>query len=161
MQQHDLDEWSRRLADVVGEAGELANETELREHVHGTVAAALSELYGMSRRSTSAERSPGRGSRLSYDRLYGGVAVEWEHSMGRARREHGAQQALDYLNLLRSDQHAPAAFTAVVADGRQWGFLVTDPDATGQDLFTVYRRRPPVTSCGGTTAPARAGTSWS
>ena len=135
---HDLDEWSRRLADVFDEGGALANETELREHVHGTVVDALSDLYGMSWRSSSAERRPARRSRLSYDRLYGGVAVEWEHSMGRARREHGAQQALDYLALLRSDQHnGSEAFTAVVADGRQWGFLVTDPVMVEHDLFTV------------------------
>jgi hypothetical protein len=58
--------------------------------------------------------------------------VEWEWQMGAARRRYGASQALDYLDLMRGDVGAEEAFTAVVTDGRQWGFLVQDPGPADQ-----------------------------
>ncbi len=73
----DIDEWARRLSDAFAQAAaSMANETELREHVHPVVTGAMAELYGMQFTASSAERGPARGSRLRYDRLYGGVAVE-------------------------------------------------------------------------------------
>lgn len=132
----DVDEWSRRLYRAFDDASrQMTNEMELREHVHPLVVQAMAELFG--RNTTSAERRAARTSRQKYDRLYGGVAVEWEWAMDTARREHGADQALNYLQLIRSDQHAPEAFTAVVADGRQWGFLIVDPGQVGSDLFAA------------------------
>lgn len=137
----DLDEWSRRLADAFDEAAsQLENEQELREHVHPVVLQAVADLYGMrSRVATSGGRRASRsGPRRFYDRLYGGVTVEWEWRMDTSRREHGAAQALEYLHLIRSEQHHPDAFTAVVADGRRWGFLIVDPQGADDDLFTAH-----------------------
>ncbi len=76
----DLDEWSRLLAVKVAEAADPANETEMREHVHGLIVDAVSDLFGVT--ATAAERAPAVGSRRAHDRLYGGVAVAWEYNMG-------------------------------------------------------------------------------
>jgi hypothetical protein len=137
----DLDEWSHHLAQVMEEASGLANETELREHVHQKVLAAIEDLYGMSWRTSTAEQQSARGVRRYYDRLYGGVAVEWEFDMKPARRNHGAEQALEYLQLLRRDQPVSDAYTAVVTDGKQWGFLISDPDEE-EDLFSTAPSSP-------------------
>lgn len=87
---------------------------------------AATDLYGLSDLSTTAERKAGETAK-QYDRLYGGLAVEWEWDMGTPRRRKGAEQALDYLQLLRSQVGDEQVFSAVVCDGRQWGFLVDDP----------------------------------
>lgn len=133
----DLDEWSRRLAEIFGEASRtFANEMELREHVHPVIVAAILDIYGMAFTTSTGERSPGRGSRLRYDRIYGGLAVEWEWDMGTARREHGADQALGYLGQPRAAGRTDA-FSAVVADGKQWGFLAYDLSKEEDDLFST------------------------
>lgn len=129
-----LDEWAHDLADVFDAAArDAANEMEVREAVHQKVLDAAFDLYGREGFTTTAERRSGGGGR-KYDRLYGGVVVEWEHHMGRARREHGAKQAVEYLEDIRRNR--AEAFTAVVADGSQWGFLVADEGDDDADLFT-------------------------
>src|SRR5690348_3460141 len=124
----DLDGWSRRLASAAARsARERSNETELREDLDPIIRAAAADLYGLTDRETTAERSLGRGKgRQRYDRAYGGLVMEWEWSMSRARRRHGSGQALDYLALLRADLGVDRGFTAVVTDGREWGFLTSD-----------------------------------
>lgn len=108
---------------------------ELREHVHGLIVDALQEIYGLGVSASAGELNTRKdGKRSPLDRLYGGVAVEWEWAMGDARREHGAGQALEYLENLRTHHAAEEAFTAVVADGHQWGLLRFDPQ-TPADLF--------------------------
>lgn len=139
MASHDIIAWSERLSEAMDEAAKnFANEMELREHVHSIITAAVNDLYGLGLSATSGEFNTKKsGSRSPLDRLYGGVAVEWEWDMKDARREHGAKQAVTYLSNLRADHPSEGAFTAVVADGKQWGFLRIDPadDATA-DLFT-------------------------
>lgn len=124
----DLDEWARRLAATCDRsAAQRTNETELREDVDVVIREAARKLYGLTDREITAERHPGRkGSRRRYDKAYGGLVVEWEWKMRSARRRHGAQQALDYLADMRDDLGLEGAFTAVVGDGREWGFLASD-----------------------------------
>lgn len=124
----DLDDWARRLAVACDEAvARRVNETELREDIDPLIRQAARELYRLTDREITAERRAGpRGSRLRYDKAYGGLVVEWEWDMGASRRRHGAEQALAYLDAMRSDLGLEEAFTAVVSDGRQWGFLASD-----------------------------------
>lgn len=105
--------WSEKLSEAMDQAAsQMSNEMELREHVHGIVIAAVADLYGLGLAATSGEVNTRRsGPRLPLDRLYGGVAVEWEWDMGNARREHGAQQALNYLAHLREKHPGFDAFT--------------------------------------------------
>jgi len=112
---------------------------EIREHVHQTILDAIQSLFGLGWTSSAGEFNTGPGGTQSpLDRLYGGVAVEWEVNMRAGRREHGADQALVYLRNLRTNHPAADAFTAVVTDGRQWGFLRHDPDDDNSaDLFTA------------------------
>jgi SAM-dependent methyltransferase len=152
----DLDGWARRLATAATRAArERANETELREDLDPIIRAAAADLYGLTDRETTAERSPHRGrSRQRYDRAYGGLVVEWEWAMSPARRRHGAEQALDYLGLLRSDLGSERGFSAVVSDGKEWGFLTSDladaqlsiidadPEPEPDDRFQWYRNSP-------------------
>ncbi len=135
----DLEEWSVTLSDAFTKAAAIAtNEMELREHVHQVISDAILDLYGLSSDSTSSGRQIATGGkRRYYDRLYGGVVVEWEFSMNASRREHGAEQALEYLQLIREKTSAGDAFSAVVSDGQQWGFLIVDPAGAEEDLFTV------------------------
>lgn len=126
---HDerLDGWARRLSDALDRSAQTgANETELREAVHGIIVDAAADLYGLDDLSTTGERKAGRRTLGKYDRAYGGLVVEWEWNMGNARRRHGAEQAIEYLDRMRSDVGGDEAFSAVVCDGRQWGFLVAD-----------------------------------
>lgn len=124
----DLDEWARRLAAACDRSvAQRTNETELREDVDVIIREAARKLYGLSDREITAERHPGgRRSRRRYDKAYGGLVVEWEWKMGNARRRHGAEQALGYLAEMRNDLGLEGAFTAVVSDGREWGFLASD-----------------------------------
>jgi hypothetical protein len=124
----DLDEWARRVAAACDRSvAQRTNETELREDVDVIIREAARKLYGLSDREITAERHPGgRGSRRRYDKAYGGLVVEWEWKMGNARRRHGAEQALGYLAEMRNDLGLEGAFTAVVSDGREWGFLASD-----------------------------------
>lgn len=123
----DLDGWARVLADAADRAAaNRANETELREDLDPVIRQAGAALYGLTDREITAERAAGRGRRRSYDKAYGGLVVEWEWQMKRARRRHGAEQALDYLSLMRADLGLERGFTAVVSDGREWGFLTSD-----------------------------------
>lgn len=122
-----LDGWARRLSEVLTRsASTRTNETKLREHAHAVVVAAAAELYGLDDLATTGERRAGT-SRRTYDRAYGGLIVEWEWAMDAPRRRHGAKQALDYLQELRADLGVEEVFSAVVCDGREWGFLVKDP----------------------------------
>jgi hypothetical protein len=131
----ELDDWSRNLSDLLDWAADnRTNEMELREDANGVIAPAIADLYGLSLASMSAERAPARGSRRSYDKLYGGVVVEWEWG-GEARRRGGAEQTLDYLGLVRSDIGDNDAFTAVVCDGHSWGFLAIDPGSSQLGIF--------------------------
>lgn len=123
----DLDGWARVLADAADRAtAQRENETELREDLDPIIRRAAAALYGLTDREITAERPAGRGRRRPYDKAYGGLVVEWEWAMTPSRRRHGAEQALDYLSLLRADLGVERGFTAVVADGRQWGFLTND-----------------------------------
>jgi SAM-dependent methyltransferase len=126
----DLDHWARTIAEAMDRATSLRdNETELREDVDPLIRQAARELYNLSDRQITAERRAG-GTRRKYDKAYGGIVFEWEWQMGNARRREGAQQALDYLASMREDMGLDRAFTAVVSDGREWGFLATDlPEA--------------------------------
>jgi hypothetical protein len=137
LQKKDISAWSEEIAEAFKEgADNFSNEMELREHVHRAILDALKDLYGLGVSATAGEINTKKtGPRSPLDRLYGGVAVEWEWDMKPARREHGAQQALDYLANLQTNFADKRAFTAVVADGKQWGFLRFDPFAD-QDLFT-------------------------
>jgi SAM-dependent methyltransferase len=127
-ERHILDVWAIKLASGCNDAvAHSTNEEELRLFLHGTIIEAMEALHGIPRHSATAERNPLKGSRERYDNLYGGVAVEFEWDMGRARREHGADQALGYLSQLRKDIGDSEAFTTVVCDGKQWGFLSIDP----------------------------------
>jgi hypothetical protein len=135
-----LSAWSDLIADEFDRAVSLfSNEMELREHVHRFIAEAIEDLYGLGITASSGElNTRKRGTRSPLDRLYGGVAVEWEWDMGNSRREHGADQALGYLANLRRDHPAIGAFTAVVSDGKSWGFLRFDPDTPVE----LYADRP-------------------
>lgn len=137
----DINAWAERLSDQFAEAAtHLHNEMELREHVHQTILDAVKDLHGLDWTASAGERNtaqPG-ANRSALDRLYGGVAVEWEWDMGESRREHGADQALQYLHNLRANHRNAEAFTAVVADGKRWGFLNYDPDGQDDaDLFST------------------------
>jgi hypothetical protein len=122
----DLDRWARALADAADRAAsQRTNETELREDLDPLIREAAAELYGLTYRETTAERTPGK-SRRKYDKAYGGLVVEWEWSMKAPRRRHAAEQATDYLSLMRADLGSEHAFSAVVSDGRLWGFLASD-----------------------------------
>lgn len=124
----DLDGWARRLAETAERsAAQRSNETELREDLDAVIREATAELYGLTDREITAERRAGRkGGRRRYDKAYGGLVVEWEWEMNEARRRHGAGQALDYLGLMRADLGVDRGFSAVVTDGREWGFLASD-----------------------------------
>lgn len=128
----DLDGWARALAEAADRAAaQRANETELREDLDLVIRQAAGNLYGLSDRQITAERRAGPGgTNRRYDKAYGGLVVEWEWRMTAARRRHAAEQALDYLALMRADLGADEGFTAVVTDGKEWGFLSSDlPDA--------------------------------
>jgi hypothetical protein len=117
---------------------------ELREDLNPVIIRAASDLYGLSDLGATAERRPGRatGSRLRYDKLYWGMIVEWEWRLSsEAERDHAAQQALDYLALVRAEAGEGEAFTAVVCNGEHWAFLATDeePDI---NLFSTRVLRP-------------------
>lgn len=121
----DLDEWARRVATACDRSvAQRTNETELREDIDPLIREAARELYGLSDREITAERRA--GGRRRYDKAYGGLVVEWEWRMGGARRRHGAEQAVGYLAAMREDLGLDGAFTAVVSDGRVWGFLASD-----------------------------------
>lgn len=124
----DLDGWARRLAETAERsAAQRSNETELREDLDAVIREAAAELYGLTDREITAERRAGRTrGRRRYDKAYGGLVVEWEWGMNEARRRHGAGQALDYLGLMRADLGVDRGFSAVVTDGREWGFLASD-----------------------------------
>jgi hypothetical protein len=123
-----LDDWARRLSGACDVAvATRSNETELREDIDSVIRRAASELYGLTDREITAERRAGAGgTKRRYDKAYGGLVVEWEWDMGSSRRRHGAEQALGYLTSMRDALGLEEAFTAVVTDGRQWGFLASD-----------------------------------
>jgi hypothetical protein len=122
-------DWADRLAAAADYAvAHRTNEEELRLDLNAVIVNAARSLYGSTESFTSSERSSQADHRSPYDNLYGGVVVEWEWAMGRARRRHGAEQALGYLANLRARAGNESAFTAVVSDGRQWGFLAIDPE---------------------------------
>ena len=133
-----LIDWAQRLADAADTAAaNRANEEELRLDLNPVIVQAVEDLFGLEALSSTAERSGHRSVRRRYDNLYGGVVVEWEWDMSRSRREHGAQQALDYLSDLRRQVGTEEVFTAAVCDGKQWGFLVVDPDEQNTLLDTA------------------------
>lgn len=136
----DIDDFARDLYEALERAVSIrANETELREDADRVIFPAAQQLFGIPDFGMTAER----GSRGRYDKAYGGLVVEWEWSMGAARRAHGADQALSYLEAMRADLGLDEAFSAVVCDGRQWGFLVTDTAVTQLDLFGATDEIPP------------------
>jgi SAM-dependent methyltransferase len=135
--ERDLDGWSRALYDTLERSVRIRrNETELREDANPVIAVAARTLFGIADWQSTAERRHRRhGQRRPYDKLYGGVVVEWEWDMRPARRSHGAEQAIDYLDGLREELGRQEVFTAVVCDGKQWGFLAVDPPTGTTDLF--------------------------
>ncbi len=96
---------------------------ELRLLAEPQIRIALKELYGLDLDQIRSERPNDAGK---FDTAYGGVVVEFEWAMTGSGKEHGAQQALDYLEAERDRLGEDAMFTAVVFDGRQWGFLISD-----------------------------------
>lgn len=124
----DLDAHARRLERTLSRAVHIrANETELREDANGAIASSLHQLFGIEDSRLTAERPSSRQARRTYDKVFGGVVMEWEWRMDAARRRDGARQAVGYLCDLRSDSGDESAFTAVVCDGATWGFLAVDP----------------------------------
>jgi hypothetical protein len=122
-----LDDRARQLYEALRRSVEIRrNETELREDVHALIQEASGDLYGLTDLASTGERHAGGDGRRAYDRAYGGLIVEWEWDMRAARRRHGAEQALDYLGRIRAASGLEGAFSAVVCDGKQWGFLVAD-----------------------------------
>jgi SAM-dependent methyltransferase len=127
----DLDQWSRELDAKLRRARlHRINETELREDANPIVVEAARDLFGLSDLGTTAERRPGKNAtRRRYDKLYWGVVVEWEWRLDSdGDRDHAAQQALDYLGLVRQEEGYNEAFTAVVCNGEAWGFLAIDDE---------------------------------
>ena len=100
-------------------------------------------MYGLPLEAITAEtntRAQGQG-RSPVDKIYGGILVEYEWKMGAARRRHGADQAIGYLKGIETKTGVTGAFTAVVTDGREWGFLIEHP--TDQlDLFGKSPQNP-------------------
>ncbi|HYN81181.1 MAG TPA: hypothetical protein VES88_06735 [Gemmatimonadaceae bacterium] len=128
-----------RHAEAVFEAMETAvrqrtNETELRLLVEPVIDRALRDLYGFSLTQIRSERRSA-GGRL--DTAYGGVVVEYEWRMDTpAKKEHAAEQALQYLESERDRIGTTEMFSAVVCDGATWGFLVRDEGVQPSlDLF--------------------------
>jgi hypothetical protein len=117
----DIARWSEKLSDEFEYAAtHFKKEMELREHVHHHILAALKSLYALDFTASVGEfNTQKNGSQSPLDRLYGGVVVEWEWDMKPSRREHGAQQALDYLANTREHFASVGAYTAIVSDGRQ------------------------------------------
>lgn len=125
-----LDGYARALAEAASRAAQhRANETELAADLDPIIRQAARDLFGLDDLHVTAERRVGG---RPYDKAYGGVVVEWEWRMSAARRRQGAGQAVDYLQLMRSDVGIDEAFTAIVCDGREWGFLVQDPGVDDQ-----------------------------
>ena len=133
-----LDQWAERLAAALTRSTRTrSNETELREDAEVVIRGALHELYSMPLEAITAEtntRPQGQG-RSPVDKIYGGVLVEYEWRMGLARRRHGSDQALGYLRGLESKTGVRGAFTAVVTDGLQWGFLIEHPDDQSRPVW--------------------------
>jgi len=116
------------------------NEIELRLQVEPVIRTALRELYGFTWDQIRSERLNVAGR---YDTSYGGAIVEYEWRMGSSRRRHGAEQALAYLAAERDRLGHEHAFTAIVTDGREWGFLLSDVLADEQlNLFNAIPADP-------------------
>ena len=138
-QQRSIGEWAEVLNDAFEDSVQHdSNETELRERVHQVILDAIDDLFQMSHLTSSGEHNTKKKGRSPADRLYGGVVVEWEWNMSTpGKKEHGAQQAVTYMNNLRTKQQVSReVFTAVVCDGREWAFLHYDADASGDGLLT-------------------------
>ena len=121
---------SERLHAAMERFGTTAhNETELRLGVEPVIRDALRELYALDLDRIRSERTNAAG-RL--DTAYGGVVVEYEFKMGRARRRHGAEQAISYLTAERQRLGEEKMFSACVTDGIEWGFLLSDEAFTEQ-----------------------------
>ena len=103
-----------------------SQEPDLRADLDPVIRAALSDLYqyDLPQFGTEVNTLPRGQSRKPADNLYGSVLVEFKWNMGNALREKGSEQALDNLEKLENTASAEGWLTAVVCDGRQWGFLI-------------------------------------
>jgi hypothetical protein len=127
----ELDRWAEALAD------EAAASVARRNHEPGLISdldpfirRALTDLYGFDESAFDVERDTlPRGEGYSpVDRVYGSVLAEYEWRMDRGRRRHGSQQALNYLSNIERTTSNPGAYSAIVLDGLQWGFLIDRPE---------------------------------
>ncbi len=103
----------------------------------------MRDLLGMPDQAITAERdsSAGTSARRVYDKLYGGIVVEWEWSLDTlGQREHAASQALEYLANLRKSVDDREALSAAVCDGATWGFLIQNDIEPQLDLFGAMPR---------------------
>lgn len=138
----ELDKWAERLFDTAEEASRrYKNEAGLISQLEPLIREALVALYGFDQGAFQVEHDtlPAGGGYSPADRIYGSVLVEYEWKMGPGRRSHGADQALTYLSNLEKTTGNINAYTAVVTDGRQWGFIVDRPD-TQPSLFAAERQ---------------------
>ena len=125
-----LEYWSELLSNTCEQSVDSRqNEDALIADIDPVIRAALVDLYGMDDRSFHVELNTVEGHGYQpVDRVYGSVVVEYEWRMGAARKRHGAVQALRYISNLRGGNDV--GFTAVVSDGREWGFLIDSPSDT-------------------------------
>jgi len=133
-----LDFWAHRLYDALKRSvSTRTNEAELREDAEVVIREAAEKVFGISSLDFTSERnSAATGPRRPYDKAYGGLVVEWEWRAGTpAKREHAAEQATTYLKNLREQVGNEKVFSAIVADGIEWGFLVDDDFDPQLDLF--------------------------
>ena len=124
---HRLWEWAERLTERCERSVSLrSQEADLRADLDPVIRAALSDLYqyDLPQFGTEVDTLPRGQSRKPADNLYGSVLVELKWNMGNALREKGSEQALDNLEKLENTTSAEGRLTAVVCDGRQWGFLI-------------------------------------
>ena len=113
-------------------AGGAANETELREELDRRIRRVASAELNLDLVATAGRRVPRAGGTGFYDRLYGGVLVEFKSPGvldGAPGRSEGAAQALEYLEGIAETTGVREGLTAVVTDGRTLGFLAHAPDA--------------------------------
>lgn len=132
---HDIQHHAERLYSVFRDSVQRReNEAGLRFDVEQTIRDALHDLFGFTLDRFVVER-PNSAGRL--DVRYGGIVVEYAWNMRTpAQRQHEAKQALDYLQAERERLGEENVFSAVVTDGRTFGFLIPDSDpGTQLDLL--------------------------
>ena len=103
---------------------------------------ALEELYGYDLLKFGVEENtlPQGEGRKPVDRRYGTVLVEFKWNMNKSRCEHGSKQALEYLEQLEATTNSIGKYTALVCDGKQWGFLIERRDTESRKENATERQ---------------------